>query len=95
MVCSVGEENGDSAAFLLFLEEGLILSGWFEPGDILIMDNTAIHTGGEAVIVEDLLWNRQVNGAPLHVLVVCLPTRSPELNPIELLFHVLARRIQS
>jgi hypothetical protein len=94
MAYSLGVENGDSAAFLLFIE-GLIVSKWFEVGDILIMDNAAIHTGGEAAIVENLLWECQVNGTPLRVLIVYLPTRSPELNPIELLFHVLARRIQS
>jgi hypothetical protein len=94
MAYSLGVENGDSAAFLLFVE-GLIVSGWFEAGDVLVMDNAAIHTGGEAVIVENLLWDYQLNGVPLRVLVVYLPTRSPELNPIELLFHVLARRIQS
>jgi transposase len=52
------------------------------------MDNiTSIHTGGEAEIVEDLLWNA------IQVLIMFLPTRSPELNPIELDFHILARRI--
>lgn len=94
MAYSLGVENGDSAAFLLFIE-GLIVSGWFEVGDILIMDNAAIHTGGDAEIVENLLWDYPLNGVPLRVLIVYLPTRSPELNPIELLFHILARRIQS
>jgi transposase len=94
MAHSLGVENGDSAAFILFIE-GLIVSKWFEVGDILIMDNAAIHAGGEAAIVENLLWECQVNGTPLRVLIVCLPTRSPKLNPVELLFHVLARRIQS
>jgi hypothetical protein len=94
MAYSLGVENGDSAAFLLFIE-GRIVSGWFEVGDVLIMDNAAIHTGGEAAIIENLLWDSMVNGVPLRVLVVYLPTRSPELNPIELLFHILARRIQS
>jgi hypothetical protein len=94
MACSIGIENGDSAAFLLFVE-GLIVSGWFEVGDILTMDNAAIHTGGDAEIVENLRWDCPLNGVPLRVLIACLPTRSPELNPIELLFHILARRIQS
>jgi transposase len=55
----------------------------------LIMDNASIHTGGEAEIVEDMLWHA------MEVLVVYLPTRSPELNPIELIFHILARRLRS
>jgi hypothetical protein len=84
-----------SAAFLLFIE-GLIVSGWFEVGDILTMDDAAIqHTSGDAEIVENLLWDHPLNGIPLRVLTVCLPARSPELNPVELSFHILARRIQS
>lgn len=59
------------------------------------MDNAAIHTGGDADIVENLLWDYPLNGVPMRVLIVYLPTRSPELNPIELLFHILARRISS
>jgi hypothetical protein len=53
---------------------------------ILVMDNAAIHTGAEAEIVEDLLWYMVVDGRPLNVLVVYLPARAPELNPIELIF---------
>ena len=59
------------------------------------MDNAAIHTGGVAEIVPDILWSTVIDGRPLHVLVLYLPTRSPELNPIELIFHILARRIRS
>ncbi len=59
------------------------------------MDNAAIHTVAEARIVEDLLWEFILDGEPLHVLVVYLPAQAPELNPIELVFHILARRIRS
>jgi transposase len=52
------------------------------------MDNASIHTGQEADIAEDLLWEAS------QVLVVFLPTRSPELTPIELVFHILSRRIR-
>jgi hypothetical protein len=34
------------------------------------MDNEAIHTGAEAEIVKDQLWDMVVNGGPLNVLVV-------------------------
>ena len=76
---SIGRDNGNAAAFLAFIEMLLRLN-WFERGDVLIMDNASIHTGQEADIVEDLLWEA------MQVLVVFLPTRSPELNPIELIF---------
>ena len=85
---SIGRENGTAASFLVFVQF-LLQNNWFERGDVLIMDNASIHTGGEADIVEDLLWHAK------QVLVVYLPTRSPELNPIELIFHILARRIRS
>jgi hypothetical protein len=51
--------------------------GFFAHDEILVMDNTAIHTGAEASIVEDLLWDIVVDGEPLHVLVVYLPARAP------------------
>jgi transposase len=85
---SVGRENGTAASFLVFIQF-LLANSWFERGDVLIMDNASIHMGGEADIVEDLLWHA------MQVLVIYLPTRSPELNPIELIFHILARRIRS
>jgi transposase len=85
---SIGRDNGNAASFLAFIEF-LLEHNWFQRGDVLIMDNASIHTGGEADIVEDLLWHT------MQVLVVFLPTRSPELNPIELIFHILARRIRS
>jgi hypothetical protein len=59
------------------------------------MDNARIHTGGEAACVETLLWETVIDGRPLNVLVVYLPTRSPELNPIEFVFHILTARIRS
>ena len=59
------------------------------------MDNAAIHTSQEAEIVEELLWETVVDGEALNVIVIYLPTRSPELNPIELIFHILSQRIKS
>jgi transposase len=85
---SVGRENGTAVSFFIFIQF-LLSRSWFERGDVLIMDNASIHTGGEADIVEDLLWHS------MQVLVIYLPTPSPELNPIKLVFHILARRIRS
>jgi hypothetical protein len=67
----IGRENGN-ASFVAFIEY-LIGSRFFLRGEILVMDNAAIHTGAEAEIVEDLLWDVVVNGRPLNVLVVYLP----------------------
>jgi transposase len=60
------------------------MQGVFEHNEVLVMDNATIHTGGDANIVEDMLWTPAVvDGIPLHVIILYLPTRSPELNPIE------------
>jgi hypothetical protein len=59
------------------------------------MDNARIHTVGEASCIETLLWDKIIDGRPLNVLVVYLPMHSPELNPIELVFHILTACIQS
>ena len=91
---TLGKENGTAMAFLAFIEF-LIAFNWFFYDGVLVMDNARIHTGGEANIVADLLWSTMVRGRPLRCLVVYLPTRSPELNPIELIFHFFPRRIRS
>jgi hypothetical protein len=57
------------------------------------MENATIHAGGDADIVEDMLWTSVIDGMSLHVILY-LPMRSPELNPIELFFHILVRRIR-
>jgi hypothetical protein len=94
MVFTLGKENGTAEAFMKLIR-GLILSGWLSPGDVVCLDNARVHTGSEAKELQELLWNWEVGGQKLHILVVYLPTRSPELNPIELVFHILARRIRS
>jgi hypothetical protein len=68
----IGRENGNAASFFAFIEY-LIGTRLFLHGGILVMDNAAIHTGAEADIVEDLLWDMVVDGRPLNVLVVYLP----------------------
>jgi hypothetical protein len=68
----------------------LISSCWFEHRDVLILDNAVIQSGGDAGNVEDYLWDTVVDGRPLNVLVIILHIQSPEVNPIKLVFHILA-----
>jgi hypothetical protein len=63
----------------------LLSNNWFERGDILIMDNASI-PHGEADTVEDLLWHDAGPGR--------LPANGPRAQPIELVFHILARWIR-
>jgi hypothetical protein len=58
------------------------------------MDNATIHIHGNSRVIKDMLWETMVDGLPLHVLLIYLPTRSPELNPIfKLIFHILVMKI--
>jgi hypothetical protein len=53
--CAIGKENGNLASFAAHIME-LISSCWFEHGDVLILDNDAIHSGHDAGNAEDYLW---------------------------------------
>mmetsp|Transcript_21168 Transcript_21168/g.48056 ORF Transcript_21168/g.48056 Transcript_21168/m.48056 type:complete len:98 (+) Transcript_21168:339-632(+) len=55
--------------------------------DILISDNTYYHWGGEAATLEDYLWDEH------NVLIVCLPARTPEWNPMELVWGVIVQQL--
>jgi hypothetical protein len=94
VVYTVGKQNGTATAFFSFCEL-MVATGWLRHDEIIVMDNAAIHTGGAAADLERFLWETVVDDRPLHILVVYLPTRSPELNPIELVFHIFARRVIS
>jgi transposase len=90
----ITKANGNATQFVAFIKM-LIITDFFEHNEILVMDNARIHTAGEAECVEFYLWNTVIQGHPLHVKIVYLPTRCPELNPIEFMFHLLSSRIRS
>ena len=94
-VYTIGPENGTAAAYLAFIES-LIENGHLQKGEFLISDNAAIHTGAEAKIIEDLLWSYPISDTEqLNVAVIYLPTRAPELNPIELVWRSLTMKIRA
>ena len=70
---NIQKDNGSAISFVSFIKQ-MIYSGWLQHNEVLIMDNAAIHSGGEAEIVIGLLWDTIVNGSPLRILVVYLPT---------------------
>ena len=90
----IDQFNNDSASFMVFIKF-LIDSRFFKHNEVLVLDNAAIHVGGHATNLQEILWQTKVDDKPLNVLVLFLPTRSPELNPIELIFHILAKRLRS
>jgi transposase len=78
---SIGEGNGTSEAFVGFMTY-LIAKRFLHHHEFVVMDNTRIHSLGNAAVIEDMLWETIVDGHPLHILIMYLPTCSPELNPI-------------
>lgn len=65
---------------------------FFNCGDI-DNANAAIHTEGDCH--EDLLWEFPGHdGLPMQIGVIYLPTRSPELNPIELVWQAVVQRLK-
>ena len=90
---TLGEFNGDSSAFVTYVQ-WLIQIGQIRHNEVIVMDNARIHNGGEATIIEDLLWDLVVDERPLNAYILWLPTRTPELNPIELVFHIIAKDIK-
>jgi transposase len=93
-VYTIGEHNGTAAAAFVSFCQMMVESRWLVHGEILLLNNAGVHTGREATDLEEYFWNAIIDGPPLNVLVVYLPTRSPELNPIELIFHIFSRPVQ-
>ena len=91
---NVGENNHDSVSFRLFIEEA-IATAWLRPYDILIFDKATIHQQGYNGDLANLLWNSPaLDGEPLRILLLPLTTRSPELNPIELVWNIMVQRVK-
>ena len=85
---SIGEENHDSFCFREFISVS-VASGVLEEGDILVVDNASIHVSGENDDLDEFLWEE------FSILMIRLPTYSPELNPIELIWNLVVMRMQS
>jgi transposase len=65
-----------------------VQSGFLQHGDVLVLDNAAIHTGGVNTDLEEWLW------ANFRIFLLYLPPRVPEWNPIELVWNILVSRLQ-
>jgi transposase len=87
---TIGEENGTSEAFVAFITY-LIAKRFLRHNEVLVMDNASIHYQNNATVIEDMLWETIVDGLPLYILVLQLPTHSPELKMIKLVFQTSSR----
>jgi len=54
-----------------------------------VLDNVRIHNGSENEALAEWLWMR------FDIFVTWLPTRSPELNLIDLIWSYLVRKLQT
>jgi hypothetical protein len=84
---SVDGNNNANSFFDNIVEA--IMDGFLRPGDVLVLDNAPIHTGGDNTVLADWLWSR------FEIFVAWLPTRSPELNPIELVWSYLVSKLKT
>ena len=83
----IHDGSNNAAAFCDFILSNLA-SGFLRTGDFLVLDNASIHHYEEMVGMDDYLWNYH------GIFLQFLPTRSPELNPIELLWNTLVQRLK-
>ena len=84
----IHEEKNDATSFFEKVAEA-IAEGFLRAGDVLVMDNAAIHLQGENDGLDDWLWENH------RIAVLPLPTRSPELNPIELTWRSLVSKLRA
>ena len=88
------KENHNSHSVWQYLSDAINI-GWLQPYNIIVYNNTAIHKAGCNNNLGDYLWNTEfLDGLSLNILLLPLPTRSPELNPIKLLWNTLRQRLR-
>jgi hypothetical protein len=84
---TINKHCNDSTAFCDFIDKAII-KGFLLEGDVLVLDNAAIHNKADSTNLFEFLWDN------FGILLISLPTRAPELNPIELLWNTLNTRLQ-
>ena len=63
-----------------------IKNGFLQSRDVLVLDNATFHNGGENKAFVEWLWTQ------FDIFVAWLRTRSPELNPIELIWGLSGKK---
>ena len=83
----ITEATVDAELFAIEIEDAIRV-GYLRPGNVLVLDNATNHTGKENTVLEDWLWEDH------KIFVLFLPARTPEWNPIELLWNCLEERLK-
>jgi transposase len=84
----IHDGKNDSESFSRDIETAVSM-GFFKGGDILVLDNAAIHDKGENTYLEE--WHLETFG----IFILFLPTRMPEWNPTELLWRLLVQLLKN
>ena len=82
----ITEATVDAELFAMEIEAS-VASKFLRAGDVLVLDNAANHSGKENNVLEVWLWEYH------RIFVLFLPARTPEWNPIELVWNCLAARL--
>ena len=67
--------------------EAALAARFLPPGNILVMNNAANHSGKCNTVLKEWPWERH------RVFALFLPARAPEWNPIELAWNCLESRL--
>ncbi len=67
----------------------MVATVFLQQGDVLVLNNAAIHHYRESTTLGDYLWYEH------GILITFLPTRAPELNPIEQMWNILMQRLKN
>jgi hypothetical protein len=67
----------------------MVATVFLRQGDVLVLDNAAIHHFRESTTLGDYLWYKH------GILITFLSTRAPELNPIEQMWNILMQRLKN
>ena len=80
--------TNDAETFALYIEYAVAI-GYLRSYDVVVLDNAAIHLYKESQSLGDWLYDNY------KILLIFLPTRSPEFNPIEKMWRTLVLRLKS
>lgn len=78
------DDSNDQYDFFSFVVQAIV-DGYLQPGDILVMDNCAIHGGLETFDLFTMVLEI------FDIQLAYLPAYSPEFNPCELVFAQVKR----
>ncbi len=79
--------TNDAFTFSKFVYS-MAVDGFLTNGDVLVTDNASIHCYHDSSVLEEILWE------DYKILLIFMPVRSPELNPIELMWNILVQHLR-